>query len=133
LISHKLVYAGINVSGKSVAYRINDAGICKQCSNFGECTNARRGRKIVRLLQEEVREKLERQYEQSQEVYKRRKSRVEHPFGHIKRNLGMTNFLLRGREGVQAELSIAATCFNIARMITLFGGVKGFIRRLGTV
>ncbi len=45
----------------------------------------------------------------------------------------MTNFLLRGKEGVQAELSIAATCFNIARMITLFGGVKGFIGRLGTV
>ena len=95
----------------------------------------RRGRKIVRLLQEEVREKLERQYEQSEsrEVYKRPKSRVEHPFGHIKRNLGITNFLLRGRKGVQAELSIAATCFNIARMITLFGGVKGFIVRLCTV
>jgi len=132
---HKLVYAGINVSGKSIAYRINDADICKGCSNFGECTNAQRGRKIVRLLQEEVREKLERQYEhpELQEIYKRRKSRVEHPFGHIKRNLGMTNFLLRGKEGVQAELSIAATCFNIARMITLFGGVKGFIGRLGTV
>ncbi|MCP4252633.1 MAG: IS1182 family transposase [Candidatus Scalindua sp.] len=132
---HKLVYAGINVSGKSMAYRINDADICKQCSNFGECTNARRGRKIVRLLQEEFREKLERQYEhpESQEIYKRRKSRVEHPFGHIKRNLGMTNFLLRGKEGVQAELSIAATCFNIARMITLFGGVKGFIGRFGIV
>ncbi len=84
---------------------------------------------------EEVREKLERQYEQpeSQEIYKRRKSRIEHPFGHIKRNLGLTNFLLRGREGVQAELSIAATCFNIVRMITLFGGVKGFIGRLRTV
>ena len=123
------------VAGKSIAYRINDANICKQCSNFVECTNARSGRKIVRLLQEEVREKLERQYEQSksQEVYKRRKSRVEHPFGHIKRNLGMMNFLLRGKEGVQAELSIAATCFNIARMITLFGGVKGFIGRLCTV
>ena len=84
---------------------------------------------------EEVKEKLERQYEQpeSQEIYKRRKLRVEHPFGHIKRNLGMTNFLLRGRKGVQAELSIAATCFNIVRMITLFGGIKGFIGRLCTV
>jgi hypothetical protein len=43
------------------------------------------------------------------------------------------NFLLRGREGVQAELSIAATCFNIARMITLFGGVKKFMGQLSTV
>ncbi len=32
---------------------------------------------------------LERQYEQpeSQDIHKRKKSRVEHPFGHIKRNL----------------------------------------------
>ena len=132
---HKLVYAGIHESGRSIAYRINDADICKQCSNFCECTNAQSGRKVVRLLQEEVKEKLERQYEQpeSQDIYKRRKSRVEHPFGHIKRNLGMTNFLLRGREGVQAELSIAAACFNIARMITLFGGVKKFVGQLGTI
>ncbi len=132
---HKLVYSRVHEKGSSIAYQIRDAKVCKGCRNYGKCTNAQSGRKIVRLLREEVREKLERQYEQSksQEVYKRRKSRVEHPFGHIKRNLGMTNFLLRGKEGVQAELSIAATCFNIARMITLSGGVKGFIGRLSTV
>ena len=132
---HKLVYSRIHEGGRSVAYQIRDASICKQCSNFGECTKSKNGRKVVRLLREEVREKLELQYEQpeSQDIYKRRKDRVEHPFGHIKRNLGITNFLLRGREGVQAELSIAATCFNIARMITLFGGVRKFTGLLNTV
>ena len=30
---HKLVYAGIHEPGRSIAYRINDANICKQCSN----------------------------------------------------------------------------------------------------
>ena len=132
---HELVREGRQEGYKKIAYRVKDATICKECRKYGECTEAQKGRKVVRLLLEEVKEKLERQYEQSesQEIYKRRKSRVEHPFGHIKRNLGMTNFLLRGREGVQAELSIAATCFNIVRMITLFGGVKGFIGRLRTV
>jgi hypothetical protein len=57
----------------------------------------------------------------SQEIYARRKTRVEHPFGHIKRNLKTDAFLLRGREGVQAETSLLATCFNVARMITIFG------------
>jgi transposase len=132
---HKLVREGRQEGYKKIAYRIKDTTICKQCRNYGECTKAQKGRKVVRLLLEEVKEKLEGQYEQpeSQEIYKRRKSRVEHPFGHIKKNLGMTNFLLRGREGVQAELSIVATCFNIVRMITLLGGVKGFIERLSTV
>ncbi|TLD39799.1 MAG: hypothetical protein JETT_3937 [Candidatus Jettenia ecosi] len=36
----------------------------------------------------------------------------------------MTSFLLRGREGARAEISLAATCFNIVRMITLLGGVR---------
>jgi hypothetical protein len=36
------------------------------------------------------------------------------------------NFLLRGREGAKAEISIGATCFNIVRMITLLGGVVEF-------
>jgi transposase len=132
---HELVREGRQEGYKKIAYRVKDATTCNECRNYGECTKAQKGRKVVRLLLEDVKEKLERQYEQpeSQEIYKRRKSRVEHPFGHIKRNLGMTNFLLRGREGVQAELSIAATCFNIVRMITLFGGVKGFIGRLCTV
>ncbi len=126
---HKLTYEGKQAGGKKLAYRITDAGICKQCKHTGECTNSRTGRKIVRLSLEDVKERLERQYEQpaSGEIYARRKARVEHPFGHIKRNLGMTNFLLRGREGAQAEISIAATCFNIVRMITLIGGVKELI------
>jgi hypothetical protein len=75
------------------------------------------------LRNEDVKLKLEAQYEEvsSQAIYKRRKARVEHPFGHIKRNLKTDAFLLRGRDGVQAETSLLATCFNIARMITIFG------------
>jgi hypothetical protein len=81
---------------------------------------------------EEVKEKLEAQYEEpaSQEIYARRKARVEHPFGHIKRNLKTDAFLMRGRDGVNAETSLLATCFNLARMITLLG-VPGLIAKLG--
>lgn len=85
----------------------------------------------MRLRNEETKEKLEDQYEEStsQEIYARRKTRVEHPFGHIKKNLKTDAFLLRGRHGVQAETSLLATCFNIARMITLIG-VPGLIEKL---
>ncbi|HXZ36516.1 MAG TPA: transposase, partial [Thermodesulfobacteriota bacterium] len=58
------------------------------------------------------------------------KARVEHPFGHIKRNLKADAFLMRGREGVSAEASVLATCFNLARMISLLG-VSGLIAKLG--
>ena len=61
------------------------------------------------------------QQEEGQKLYKLRKEKVELPFGHMKRNLGAGQFLLRGKEGVNAELSILSTCFNIARMITIIG------------
>jgi hypothetical protein len=67
-------------------------------------------------------------------IYRRytdvRKGGVEHPFGHIKRNLKTDCFHLRGREGVRAEIALFASCFNIRRMISIFGGVIQFIGKL---
>lgn len=129
---HPLVYSTQNTDKKQRVYRIKDAKLCRACKHFGICTKAKQGRKIYRLFREDLKEEIERQFEEaeSQEIYSRRKSRAEHPFGHIKHNLEMRNFLLRGREGAKAEISIGATCFNIARMITLLGGVQGFVLKL---
>ena len=52
----------------------------------GRCTTAKLGRKIVRLAHEEDKQRFEAQYEACKEIYDRRKSRAEHPFGYIKRN-----------------------------------------------
>ncbi len=125
---HPLVYSTQKAGEDQLVYRIKEARLCRQCKNFGICTNARQGRKISRLFREELKEKIERQFSEpeSQEIYSRRKIRAEHPFGHIKHNLGIRNFLLRGRDGARAEISIGATCFNVSRMITLLGGVLGF-------
>jgi transposase len=112
-------------------YLIKDRGHCHACEHYGICTKAKKGRKIVRLPSEEVKEKLENLFSdpETQQIYRRRKNYVEHPFGHIKRNLRTQSFLLRGRDGVQAETSVLATCFNVARMITIFG-VQELIRKL---
>jgi transposase len=97
---------------------------CRACEHFGTCTtNHIHGRKVTRLLKEDLRREFERQYElpDNQEIYKLRKQKVELPFGHIKHNLGVSGFLLRGLAGVKAEFSIMASCFNITRMIRLLG------------
>lgn len=132
---HPLVYSTKKPDGYQLIYRIKDAKLCRQCINFGSCTSARQGRKIYRLADEQLKEKIEKQFNEpeSQAIYRRRKETVEHPFGHIKHNLGIKNFLLRGREGARAEISIGATCFNIARMITLFGGVLEFCSRVQAI
>ncbi len=72
---------------------------------------------LFALRNEEVKQRLEAKYQQpdSQEIYKRRKASVEHPFGHIKRNLGVTAFLLRGMAGVRAEAIGACHLFQSAQ------------------
>ena len=113
-------------------YKISQPKFCRQCQHFGKCTSSKFGRKVTRLLNEETKQHLEAQYlePESQLIYRRRKEKIEHPFGHIKRNLGVNTFLTRGIEAVKAEASINATCFNIARMITICGGVSCFIKKL---
>lgn len=130
----RLKYVGTDRTNGKRHYRITDPQICHRCQHYGDCTKAKLGRKIVRLAREELKEQLEAKYEQavSQLIYARRKARVEHPFGHIKRNLKMDAFLMRGTEGVGAETSLLATCFNLARMITIFG-VSGLVRKLSSM
>ena len=128
---HRLSYVGTDKGSQKRHYRITHRETCRGCVHYGQCTEAKSGRKIIRLPLEEVKERLEAQYEESssQEIYAKRKARVEHPFGHIKRNLKTDGFLLRGQTGVNAETSLLGTCFNLARMITILG-VSGLIEKL---
>ena len=121
--------------GQKLPYQWNDAKrgrreyvadirICKSCEHIGLCTKGKRyGRRINRNNNEQFRDRMREQYAQadSQEIYGRRKQKVELPFGHIKHNLKAGSFLLRGLAGVKAEMSILSSCFNIARVISIIG------------
>lgn len=133
-VGQQLSYIGTDHGSGKRHYRITERKLCHRCEHYGQCTSAKLGRKVIRLAREEIKEKLEAKYEEeaSQEIYAKRKARVEHPFGHIKRNLKTDAFLMRGREGVGAETSLLATCFNLARMISILG-VCGLIGRLAAL
>lgn len=52
-----------------------------------------------------------------------RRSTVEHPFASLKyRIFGHPRFLLRGRQGAQAEISLATMVYNLKRMLSVPGG-----------
>jgi len=111
---------------------------CQVCPHFGDpddghCTQSVYGRRITRLRDEEFKEQLEANYRkpENQAIYKLRKEKVEHPFGHMKHNLGAGQFMLRGKAKVDAEVSILSTCFNIARMMTIIG-ISELITRLNS-
>ncbi len=128
---HTLAFHCSNNKSMFHEYKISDPQLCLKCRQFGKCTKNKQGRHIRRLWNEAMRCKLEEEYlkPESQAIYKLRQQKVELPFGHIKRNLKFDSFLLRGRDGVKAEMSLAATCFNMARMITILG-VAGLIQKL---
>ncbi len=110
---------------------MNKENACRKCRHLGICTKSDRGRTICRIYDKELAQKFETKYKQpgSQVIYNLRKQKVEIPFGHMKRNLGVGAFLLRGIEGVRAEMAVLATCFNLSRMITILG-VSGLMAKL---
>lgn len=116
-------------------YRIEKPALCRACRHFGACTKSNQGRTVTRHINEKLKEQIQQRFEQAEyrQIYEKRKERVEHPFGYIKKAIGFGQFGLKGRKGAQAEAAIVATCFNLTRMIAILGGVKGFIARLQAV
>jgi hypothetical protein len=120
---HELHYIGDHKDHRTRIYQIADPLTCRRCSAFGTCTKAAKGRRVERPFAEEVRERLEARaaMPDAHLLLRRRKMRAEHPFGHIKHNLGLRIFNLRGLRGVGAEMALAATAFNLVRMTRLIG------------
>jgi hypothetical protein len=111
-------------------YRMQSKQDCLSCPHFGVCTsNKAQGRIVGRLVLQEDKDRFEKQYQQNRHIFQKRKEKVEHPFGHIKHNLGARAFLLRGLAGVKAEAALLCTAFNLARMITILG-VTGLVQKL---
>lgn len=119
---HFLRYRGFDKEKQAKMYQACGQD-CQSCQHFGICTTSENGRIIKRSIHEDFKKHLEQVYQspEGQKIYQLRKEKVEHPFGHFKRNLAAGQFMLRGKAKVDAEVAILATCFNIARMITLIG------------
>jgi transposase len=122
-VGNRLKYIKPIREKNALKYRIVKSQTCLTCKYYGTCTKAKRGRTIVRFVNEKVKEELEKTYEseEGQKIYALRKQIAELPFGHFKRNLGADHFLLRGLDGVNAEMALLSTNFNISRMITILG------------
>jgi transposase len=129
---HTLIQYIVESERKRTRYKLNDPVICRMCARFGICTKSIRGRNISRSFFEESAQRLIENYArpEKQAIYKQRAEKVELPFGHMRRTLGIRSFLLRGLIGVKAEMSLFSSAFNIRRMITLLGGVENFIAKV---
>ena len=64
-------------------------------------------------------------------MMRRRKGMVEHPFGTLKRRMDGGQLLLRGLQKVEAEISLAATVYNLTRAINILGA-RQLVQALAT-
>lgn len=69
----KLSYMGSDKNNGKRQYQITSPKLCHSCVHYGQCTSAKKGRKIVRLALEGFKQKFEAQYEACKEIYARRK------------------------------------------------------------
>ena len=63
------------------------------------------------------------------ELYNRRQTICEHPFGTIKRAWGYSYTLLKGIKKVDGEMGIIFTCYNLRRTISIMG-VEKLLKKL---
>jgi hypothetical protein len=113
----RLIFLRFKEKERQREYRIEKQSHCRSCSYYGICTKAKRGRTITRHELEEVAQRVSGRSEEPEirRINDRRKARVEHQFGFIKKILGFGQFQLRGREGAAAEATIVATCLNVRK------------------
>jgi transposase len=133
-MGEELKFRSIMKKNGNRSYRMSHLKTCQVCQHYGKCTKAKYGRSLERLSSENLKEHLEQIYvlPENQTIYKRRQAKIELVFGHFKHNLGLNSFLLRGRIGARAEISLLSICFNLRRLITLLG-VPAMIQKLKEV
>jgi transposase len=93
--------------------------VCQTCVLKPRCTLGAQ-RMVSRNLHDQALERM--QQRATPEAMRLRRSTVEHPFATLKYHIfGHPRFLLRGRRGAQAEMSLAVIVYNLKRMTNVLG------------
>jgi len=103
---------------------------CRVCKIKHRCTRSKDGRRITRLVDEDLLDEMQIRIEDNPELRTRRKAIVEHPFGTIKLSMDQGYFLMKGIPKTSAEMSLSCLTYNIKRVINILG-VQNMIEALG--
>jgi transposase len=103
-------------------YYTGRAEICGACPLKSRCTAGAK-RIVSRHWHDEALQRM--QQRATPEAMRLRRSTVEHPFATLKCHIfGHPRFLLRGRRGAQAEISLAVIVYNLKRMMNVLGPTR---------
>jgi transposase len=100
-------------------YYAGRSEVCGACPLKSRCTVGAQ-RMVSRHWHDEALQRM--QQRATPELMRLRRSTVEHPFATLKYHIfGHPRFLLRGRRGAQAEISLAIIVYNLKRMMNVLG------------
>jgi transposase len=124
---HKLTFRFEYVDiTKNRNVRIYKGTCCKQCPDSKICAKNSRDGKVIKNyegMEVERREMADKMLsKEGALIYETRKKVTECIFGHIKRNLGFREFLLRGIKGVKIEFNLACIATNLRRIWNFMNG-----------
>jgi transposase len=95
---------------------------CKTCPARLKCTRSKTGRLIERSIYAEYYERNRKNKEEKEQLYKRRQSIAEHPFGTIKRQWGFSYILTkRGINHASSDVGFMFIAYNFRRIISILG------------
>ena len=102
-------------------YKIYTGTNCSSCPYLDKCTKSINGRSIKRNTKEDSIPKVDSSNPAYIELYKLRKTLVEHPFGTIKRALGFTHVYIKGLDRTSSWASSVFLAYNFKRAINILG------------
>jgi len=95
--------------------RYKNPKACKDCRLKAYCTKGNR-RELCRHKYAEAAERNDRDLVANPEIYRLRQQLCEHPFGTVKRTMGIRQFLTRGIRSVAAEAALIFLAYNLKRL-----------------
>lgn len=102
-------------------YKIYRTRACAGCPLRLQCTRSKYGRKLRMWADREVVDRLRQRMRERPELMRERKKLCEHPYGTIKRAMGVSYFLLKGKKKVAIETGLAVLAYNLKRVINILG------------
>lgn len=116
-------------NGNKTTYKIYVGTSCSECPHKDKCTKSYNGRSIKRHPKEDKLDEFEAEYRKDSSLYKMRKELVEHPFGTIKRAMGLTHVYIKGIKRVSSWAASVFLAYNLKRVINIVGA-KELIAKL---
>ena len=102
---------------------------CKGCPVREQCTTSKDCRTIVRFEHQAAADRAFLRVYENRELYKKRKSLVEHVFGSIKASFSFRYLFVRGTSMVKTDSALFCLVYNLKRAVNLLG-TKSLVSQL---